>query len=327
MPLELGLIGATGIAERAILAPAREVSGVAVRAVAARDPVRAKEYAATHGVSVVHENYAALLADPDVHAVYISLHTSGHHRWAVRAALAGKHVIVEKPLCRTAKEVAEIEFAASEGGVHVIEAVASAGQEWQDAVRAMVLDGRFGRLVRVETAMAFAVPAEGNYRNDPGLGGGIFLDAASYWLEALQSTVGLDGVEVEGRSDFDGPNAVDYVFDGVVRWPDGAEATLSGEFGPSHLADHLFTFERAWVKLRHFLRPMMGVLPLNLVVIQADERKVVAFPAVSYYERQLTRIRDLLTGTEVDWPGQLSAAVARIELMDDIHRDARSRHG
>ncbi|WP_328988611.1 Gfo/Idh/MocA family oxidoreductase [Kribbella sp. NBC_01245] len=319
-PLELGLIGATAIAQRVLCASQ-------VRAVAASDPVRAKEYASAHGIPVVHETYSALLADPEINAVYVSLHSSAHHRWAVRAALAGKHVIVEKPLCLTANEVAEIEYAAAEGGVQVVEAVASAGQEWQEAVRAMVVDEPYGRLQRVETAMAFADPVDGNYRRYPELGGGIFFDAASYWLEALQSTIGLDDddVVVEGRSDFEGPHGIDYVFRASLRWPGGAEAVLTARFGDRHVSDHLFVFERATVKMRNFLRPMAGTLPLN-VVVQETRRRVIAFPAVSYYERQLSRIRTLVAGDPISWPGQLSAAIRRIELMDDIYRDARSRH-
>src|SRR5687768_15739240 len=116
MSLEIGLIGATALAERTLLQ-----QGVGITAVAASDPVRAKEYANRHGIPVVHDSYAALLADPAIDAVYISEHNAAHHRWAVRAAVAGKHVIVEKPLCLTADEVDELAFAAAD--VKVFEAV------------------------------------------------------------------------------------------------------------------------------------------------------------------------------------------------------------
>src|SRR5690349_21201621 len=174
MPLEIGLIGATGIAARTMLAPAA-IANAHVRAVAASDAVRAKEFAVWHGIEVVHESYAALLADPAVEAVYISLHNSAHHRWAVRAAVAGKHVIVEKPLCLTADEVAELQFAA-DGAVQVTEAVATANHEWQQVVRGFIEDGRYGALRTVHTRMTFAEPKPGGYRDQPELGGGIFYD-------------------------------------------------------------------------------------------------------------------------------------------------------
>jgi predicted dehydrogenase len=312
MPLEIGLIGATGIAERTLLK-----QGAGVRAVAASDPVRAKEYANRHEIPVVHESYSALLADPAIDAVYISLHNSAHHRWAVRAAVAGKHVIVEKPLCLTADELAELSFAATD--VKVFEAVATAGHPWQRTVHDFIHDETYGRLVNAETRVRFAVPAPGGYRDRPELGGGIFYDAASYWLQAVQATIGLEPVRVEGRSDFDGPNGVDRSFEASLRWATGVEATLTADVGEQHVSDHVFTFERATVKLRNFLRPVVGAVPLNLVVTPTDgDRQVISFPAISYYARQLARILDSTTD-------DLAAATPRIALMERIHSDALRR--
>ncbi|MEV8375749.1 Gfo/Idh/MocA family oxidoreductase [Kribbella sp. NPDC056861] len=312
MPLEIGLIGATGIAERTLLD-----QGAGVHAVAASDPVRAKEYATKHDIPVVHETYSALLADPEIDAVYISLHNSAHHRWAVRAAVAGKHVIVEKPLCLTADEAAELSFAATD--VKVFEAVATIGHPWQQTVHDFIHEEPYGPLLTATTRVTFAVPAPGGYRDQPELGGGIFFDAASYWLQAVQATIGLDPVTAEGHSEFDGPNGVDRSFEAKLRWATGVEATLTAEVGPQHVSDHVFTFERATVKLRNFLRPVAGAVPLNLIVTPTEgDRQVIGFPAVAYYERQLARILDSTTD-------DLAAAVPRIILMDEIYADARRR--
>jgi predicted dehydrogenase len=317
---EIGLIGATGIAERAILRPARARADVRVRAVAASDPVRAKEFASRHEIPVVHEDYAALLADPEIDTVYISLHNSAHHRWAVRAAVAGKRVIVEKPLCLSAEEMAELEFAAE--NVQVFEAVATAGHPWQDHVRDLVNYEPYGALQTVETRMTFAVPTPGGYRDQPELGGGIFYDSASYWLQALQATVGLDDdLGASGSSDFDGPNGVDYSFRATLQWPEGAEAVLECNFADQHVADHVFTFDHAVIKVRNFLRPMAGAVPVNLLIIPTDgERKVLGFPAASYYDTQLTRILD---SSEDD----LELATPRIALMGEIHAAAKGKRG
>lgn len=287
---EIGLIGATGIAERAILRPAGARADVRVRAVAASDPVRAKEFASRHEIPVVHNDYQSLLADPEIDTVYISLHNSAHHRWAVRAAVAGKRVIVEKPLCLSDGEVAELAFAAEEA--QVFEAVATIGHPWQDTVRGFVHDENYGALRTVETRLTFAVPTPGGYRDHPELGGGIFYDSASYWLQALQATVGLDEpLEVSGSSAFDGPNGVDYEFRATISWPSGTAAVLDCTFGDQHVADHIFTFDQAVIKARNFLRPMAGPLPVNLVILTTTgPRKVISFPATSYYESQLARI-------------------------------------
>jgi predicted dehydrogenase len=317
MPLDIGLIGATGIAEKAILRPSVAFDDVTVRAVAASDPVRAKEFAGRHGIGRVHDTYAELVADPAVNTVYVSLHNSAHREWVVAAAEAGKHVIVEKPLCLSAAEAAEIAAAAQD--VQVIEAVPTIGHPWQAAAREMVQSARFGPLIRIRTEIRFGVPAPGSYRERPELGGGIFLDSAGYWLQAVQATVGLAGAVGTGRAAFDGPNGVDRSFDALLTWP-GFTAELHCEVGDKHVATHEFTFAEATVKIRNFLLPAVGVLPLNLAIRRADGGTTVeAFPPIGYYDRQLARVRDIVASGD----GELAAAIDRTTLMAALHRQAR----
>ncbi|MEU4394534.1 Gfo/Idh/MocA family oxidoreductase [Kribbella sp. NPDC023855] len=302
MPLEIGLIGATELAERTLLQ-----QGVGITAVAADDPVRAKEYANRHGIPVVHDTYAALLADPAIDAVYISEQNAAHHRWAVRAAVAGKHVIVEKPLCLTADEVDELAFAAAD--VKVFEAVPTADHPWQRTVHEFVDEEPYGSLLSATTRITFA--------ERPDHGGSIFFDAASYWLQAIQATIGLDPVLAEGRSDCDGP---DCSFEASLRWATDVMATLIADVGDQQASEHVFTFERATVTLRDFLRPLAGPAGLTLIVTPADGTpREIDFPPIAYYEHQLTRILDSTTD-------DLAAAVPRITLMDEIYADALRRH-
>ncbi|WP_434444009.1 Gfo/Idh/MocA family protein [Lentzea sp. E54] len=321
MRLELGLIGATAIAERAIVRPSAAHDDIHVRAVAASDVTRAREFAHRNDIPVVHATYDALVADPAINTVYISLHNSAHHQWVVRAARAGKHVIVEKPLCLNENELAEIQSAS--GDVRVAEAVPTAGHPWQETVRRAIADRGCGELLQVRTELVFAPPTPGGYRDRPDLGGGIFLDTASYWLQAVQATVGLGGVTASGESAFDGPNGVDRSFEARLDWPDGRRANLHCAVGDTHVATHEFVFEQATMSIRNFLRPVLGPVPLNLVV-RKEDREVIGFPARSYYAEQITALRDwLVDGTP--WGGELPAAVERVTAMAAVYRAAQRR--
>jgi predicted dehydrogenase len=325
MPLDIGLIGATAIAERTMVGPSARYDDTAIRAVAASDPDRAAGFAARQGIPVVHRDYSALIEDPTINTVYISLHNSAHHDWATRAARAGKHVIVEKPLCLDDDELAAIEAAASATGVRVVEAIATEGHEWQTAVRAIVADSRYGALRSVRTRIQFAMPPPDGYRCRPELGGGIFFDASSYWLQAVQAVCGLADATATGHSDFSGPNGVDSSFHSRLTWQDGRESVFDCSFDAKHIAEHEFVFERAVARLRHFLLPMAGPAPLNLVVRRSDStREVLSFAPVAYYDRQFARVRELLTRGTSDRDRE-SAAVERIRLMAGIYANARSR--
>src|SRR6478735_3550547 len=105
--LRIGILGAANIA-RLFIAATRPSRKVTIRAVAARDRERAAAFAKEFGIDTVHATYDALLADPDIDAIYNPLPNSLHAEWSIRAAEAGKHVLCEKPLATSAAEARAI---------------------------------------------------------------------------------------------------------------------------------------------------------------------------------------------------------------------------
>src|SRR3954468_11300116 len=121
-PLRIGVLGAARITPTALVRPAGRVPDVVVSAVAARDPLRAKAFADKHSIPRVVPDYAALVADPDVDAIYNPLPNGLHAQWTERALAAGKHVLCEKPFAANADEARRV-LAAQEGtGLVVLEA-------------------------------------------------------------------------------------------------------------------------------------------------------------------------------------------------------------
>lgn len=116
MSLRIGVLGASRIAESAIVAPAQEL-GHRLVAVAARDPLRANAFADKHGVERVLPSYEDVVSDPAVDVVYNSLHAP----WNLAAVAAGKPVLTEKPFPRNRDEAQRVATAAESAGVTVME--------------------------------------------------------------------------------------------------------------------------------------------------------------------------------------------------------------
>src|SRR5579871_1926665 len=90
-PLRIGILGAAAIGPMGLINPAKSVPEAQIVGVAARNPDRARVYAKRHRLPRVFENYDALLASPDIDAVYNPLPNSLHAEWTIKALRAGKH--------------------------------------------------------------------------------------------------------------------------------------------------------------------------------------------------------------------------------------------
>ncbi len=88
-----GVLGAARVARRRVIPAIQASTNGRVQAIASRDPARAQALAAELDIPVAHGDYAALLADPAIDAVYLPLPNSEHHHWSLAAAAAGKHVL------------------------------------------------------------------------------------------------------------------------------------------------------------------------------------------------------------------------------------------
>ena len=187
-PLRFGVLGAANIAPFALIHPARFVGDrVVVTAVAARDAARAAKFAASHGIPKSYGSYAALLADPDIDAVYVPSPNGLHYAWVVRALEAGKHVLCEKPIASNADEARAMVAAAEAAGRVVMEAAHCFHHPAMLRAREIVRSGELGAVERVEAVMeipGFFIPSSdiryNNAGTDAKLAGGATMDVGSY---------------------------------------------------------------------------------------------------------------------------------------------------
>jgi 1,5-anhydro-D-fructose reductase (1,5-anhydro-D-mannitol-forming) len=192
-----GLIGASTIAEQHMIGALR-ANGCEVAAVMSTSAARAREFADRHGIARSGSDLAALLASPDIEAVYISSTNEKHRPQALAAIAAGKHVLCEKPLAMTVAEAAGMVRAAEDAGLvfatnHHLRCSGS-----HRAVRDLIASGRIGRVLSLRLFHAVHLPPhlQGWRINDPSAGGGVIPDITVHDADVARFLLGEDPVSV-----------------------------------------------------------------------------------------------------------------------------------
>jgi xylose dehydrogenase (NAD/NADP) len=212
-----GILSTARIAQR-IIEGARLSEDAQIVAVGSRDLTRAQAYASEHGIPRVHGSYEALLADPEVDAVYIPLPNSLHVPWSVRALEAGKHVLCEKPLSRDPAQVAEAFDAAERAGRVLMEAFMWRFHPQTEELVRLVRSGVVGELRVVRTAFGFGgIGGTENVRLQTALEGGALMDVGCYCVSALRLLCG-EPTRVSGEQVLGGDGGIDIRFTGVMRF-------------------------------------------------------------------------------------------------------------
>lgn len=331
--VRLGILGCSGIVPRAVLEPAVYVPNLEVTAAANRTLSKAQHMGAQYGIPIIHDTLDDLLNNSELDAIYIGLSNQLHAGWIEKALRARKHVLVEKPIALDAAELPMLSAAAEQYGVHLAEAMMVAHHPWQQALRQLIFSGEFGALLRTETRLA--IPAkdghQDNYRSDPQQGGGCLWDLGCYWLQFLQLFTRLDQTELEGRSQFDGPNGCDWTFHAHATLRDGIQAEAVLSFEQPYACRHVLHFEQATLTINDFFRCNLGfyklkfkIVPLRHSGVETEVQQRIFEPA-NYYVNQLhTFVRDV----QQHQPGQpnepLAEATDRIRALTTLYRSAKT---
>lgn len=164
-------------------------------AVMRRSGALAADYARRHGVPRWYDRAEALLADPEVDALYVATPPYAHREYALMAAQAGKPVYVEKPMAMSVVECQAMLQACRTANVPLLVAYYRRALPRFLKVKELVASGRIGepRAVTIALYMRHVPPPAGqsDWRVDPALaGGGRFVDMACHTLDFLDYVLG-----------------------------------------------------------------------------------------------------------------------------------------
>jgi predicted dehydrogenase len=247
-------------------------------------------------VERVADSYAALLADPEVEAVYNPLANALHGPWNLAALAAGKHVLSEKPSASNAEEAAEVREAAAKAGTVFMEGFHYLFHPVTRRLHELLQSGELGELRRVEALVAIQAPGDADPRWSLPLAGGAVMDLGCYSLHALRMLAPWAGgaprlVSARGGERAGAPG-VDEWLDAELEFPNGATGSAR-----CHMA-----YDGLEMSCRIVGSRGEAFAP-NFVLPQMDDRVVVRTAEGERTER---------LGTRSSYTYQLEAFAARV---------------
>ncbi len=325
-PLRIGVLSAANIA-RAFTAACKPSALVDVVAIASRGLDKAQAFASEVGIGRALGSYEALLADPNIEAVYIPLPNSMHAEWAIRAVEAGKHVLCEKPLALNATQARAMFAAADKHGVYLREAYPYMAQPHALQLRKWIAEGAIGKreLVRSSFGVYFADPA--NIRLMPELGGGALYDAGSYAVSLLRIAAGARPVRVQACWQTDA-NGVDRTTLANMEFADGLMGQMSCSFATAFHRSAQIAGDQGVIETNYLNHPPMGgpaLLQIRKAILQTVPFEVMEVPAANGFQLEAESFARLVREGEAAWTGatpQESIDIAMI--LDAIRASAKS---
>jgi predicted dehydrogenase len=215
-----GVLSTANIGRAAVIPAIQASKNGELIAVASRDQARGEAFAAKLGIPKAYGSYEALLEAGDIDAIYIPLPNSLHREWTIRSAEMGKHILCEKPLALNAAECLEMEAAADQHHVILMEAFMYRFHPRTEKVLDMLRAGALGELRLIHSAFTFRLTRPDNIRLKPELGGGALMDVGCYCVNLSRTAAGAEPVEVQAYANWGG-SGVDEQLVGTLRFANG----------------------------------------------------------------------------------------------------------
>jgi len=319
--IRFGVLGAARIAPQAIIKPAAASADASVVAVAARDRAKADAFAKKHEIPHVHDSYAALLADPEIDAVYNPLPNGLHGEWTIAALEAGKHVLCEKPFTSNAEEARKVKAVADAHPDQVVmEAFHYRYHPFAARLQEIVQSGELGTIERVETAMCFPLLKRDDIRWDFGLAGGATMDVGCYTIHCLRLLAGEEPEVVSAEAKLKSPK-VDRAMVAEMRFPSGATGSIHCSMWSSSVLKlgARVVGDQGEMKVRNFTMPhLLGKLTVST---DAGSRSEVASKDRTYV-RQLDAFCRTVGGDASANLTPPSDSVTTMEIIDAVYTAA-----
>lgn len=316
MNLHIGILGAGNIADKmANTVAAMHGEGVQVLAVASRELPRAKAFAVAHGIPRAYGSYEAMLADADIHLVYVATPHSHHAAHAQLCLAAGKHVLCEKAFTVNEAQAKRVTAMAREKGLLLAEAIWTRYMPSRRLIDEIIASGQLGNVHSLQANLGYPI-WEVQRMRDPGLAGGALLDLGVYPINFAMMALGDDVAEISGQAHLldTGVDAVENI---TMRWPNGRQACLHATMmGPTDRSGFIYG-EKGYLFVQNINNPE------KLEVYDAGHHLVRSVPVpqqISGYEYEVRACKRAIEQGMCECPEMPHETSCRVMALADSLR-------
>ncbi len=321
-----GIVGVGDVTEAKSGPGFQQADGSQLVAVMRRDGAKAADYARRHGVPRWYDDADALVADPDVDAVYVATPPDSHREHALRAAAAGKPVYVEKPMARTAVECQDMIDACDAAGVPLFVAYYRRAMPRFVTVKDLLDGGAIGELrtvaVRTQSPPGRWQPDHLPWRVLPEIsGGGLFVDLGSHTLDLLDHLLG-PVTQVSGTAGNRGGHyPAEDVVTAAFTFASGVQGVGTWCFDAATRVDEVEVVGTGG----SLLFSSFGQEPLRLTTAAGERLVEAPYPATVQLPLIQTVVDALLGRGECPSTGTSALRTARV--VDEVLADYRAAAG
>ncbi len=320
-----GVLGCAGIAAKAVI-PAIQSSRLGrVEAIASRDPDKARALAARFGIAKAYGSYEALLADPEIDAIYNPLPNHLHVPLTKKALEQGKPVLCEKPVALDVAEAMTLVAAQKAAGLPVAEAfMVRHHPQWKKA-RALMAEGRLGEVRAIQTIFTYYLDDPRNVRNQADIGGGGLFDVGCYAINTARFLFDAEPLRAIALVERDPALGTDRLTSALLAFPEGRQLsfTCSTQLALTQKVTVLGTQGRLEIPI-----PFNAPADAPTVLVLDDGRDLagggreeIAIASVDQYREQADAFAEaVLSGKPLETG--LDDAIANMKAIDALFRSA-----
>jgi predicted dehydrogenase len=322
-PVRWGVLGCARVFQKRMLPAFAASEHNTLTALASRDFEKARSVADANGIPHAFGDYDALLAAPDIDAVYIPLPNDIHAEYTERALLAGKHVLCDKPFTLISADAKRCAALADERGLRLMEGFMYRHHPQHMFVQGLLLRGDIGVLTRIDTTFCYTATIEhAGIRWNPTQGGGALWDVGVYGINLARMYMG-EPQSVYSRLAMHAETGVDIHNTVVLDYADGRHAILHSGFDQAFSSTATLTGTLGSITLERAFQVGEAGTRVRYRSHGTDDVQTMEFPYINQWQRELDDFALSVRIPETPLVGGENG-VAQSVVMDAVIRSAQS---